>query len=237
MAQGFFLNLTTGTLIWLPTMYAAKIKLLGYSNNTAIIISGYLFAIFQIGGLFSMYFGYLGDKLQRKYSNGRAMLSAISVLLAMPLYILMFAIPLKYMNVSDNGNSITLLFQIIHQLLLNPWLFAMFILSIGATAAQSANIPNWLALITDVNLPEHRATAFSIANMIAGIGRAVGNVLIGIVLAKFTLFFDIPNNYVLTLVVFQLFFIPASYFYYKVSKTSERDSIYVRKMVKRRSRH
>lgn len=236
ISQGFFLNLTTGTLIWLPTMYAAKIGLLGYSKNTAIVASGFLFAIFQLGGLLSMYFGYLGDKLQIKHSNGRAILSSISVLLAMPLYILMFAMPLKYLNITDGGNSITLLFEIFHQLLLNPWLLAMFILSIGATAAQSANTPNWLALITDVNLPEHRATAFSIANMIAGTGRAVGNVLIGIVLAKLTLFFDIPNNYVLTLVLFQLFFIPASYFYYKVSKTSERDSTFVRKMIKRRAR-
>lgn len=234
--QAFFLNLTTGVLIWLPTMYAAKIELLGYSNNTRIVVSGYLFAIFQLGGLLSMYFGYLGDRLQTRFPNGRAMLSCISVFAAMPLYILMFVMPLKYLNVTENASSITLLFQTLHQLLLNPWLLAMFIFSVGATAAQSANIPNWLALITDVNLPEHRATAFSIANMVAGIGRSVGNVMIGVVLAWLTNFFESPNNYILTLTLFQLFLMPASYFYYKVSKTSERDSTYVRKVIKRRAR-
>jgi len=234
--QGFFLNLTTGTLIWLPTMYAAKIRLLGYSNETAIVVAGYLFAIFQLGGLSSMYFGYLGDKLHAKYHSGRAMLSAISVFLAMPLYIMMFSTPLKYLNVTDNGSSVTLLFQVFHQLLLNPWLLTMFILSIGATAAQSANIPNWLALITDVNLPEHRATAFSIANMLAGIGRALGNIFIGVILAKLTLVYDVPYNYILSLVLFQLFLLPASFFYYRVSKTSGVDSINVRRTIKRRAR-
>ena len=54
--QAFFMNITTGTLIWLPTLYISKIQHQGYSVKTAIIASGYLFAIFQLGGLTSAFF-------------------------------------------------------------------------------------------------------------------------------------------------------------------------------------
>lgn len=235
--QSFFLNLTTGTLIWLPTMYASKIMLLGYSKEIAIIASGYLFAIFQIGGLFSMYFGYLGDILQRKFLKGRALLCSFTVFLAMPLYMLMFATPLKWVSFSDSNNSIVIFIEVVKQLFTNPWLLLMFVFSIGATAAQSANIPNWLALITDVNLPEHRATAFSFANLVAGTGRSVGNILIGQVLSFISVYYIAPTNYVITMVIFQLFFIPSSYFYYKVAQTGPRDSIHVRKIIRKRAKN
>ena len=62
---------------------------------------------------------------------------------------------------------------------MNPWMLLLFVLSFFASAAQSANTPNWLALITDVNLPEHRGTAFSVANLFNSLGRTIGNVGVG----------------------------------------------------------
>lgn len=38
--QAFFMNIATGTLIWLPTMYISKIHSLGYSYETSLIASG-----------------------------------------------------------------------------------------------------------------------------------------------------------------------------------------------------
>jgi MFS family permease len=112
----------------------------------------------------------------------------------------------------------------------------MFLLAVCATAAQSANTPNWLALLTDINLPEHRATAFSIANLINGAGRALGNVFIGIILGFISLKFNEPYNYIFTMVLFQIFFIPAVYCYYKVSKNSGRDIRKVKSVLKRRAK-
>jgi hypothetical protein len=57
------------------------------------------------------------------------------------------------------------LFHLLEQILLNPWMAAVFLLSVLTSAAQSANTPNWLALITDLNLPDLRGKAFSIANL------------------------------------------------------------------------
>lgn len=238
MLQGFFLNTTTGTLIWLPTLYASKIEKLGYNLSTAIIASGYLFALFQLGGLSSMYFGYVGDKLQKRSDRGRALLGAASIFTAMPLYILMFSIPLKSLSLPDDGSPISIFWRIIDQLTFHPNLgfIIMFLLAIGATAAQSANIPNWLALLTDVNLPEHRATAFSIANLISGAGRAFGNAFIGVVLTLAGRHFPEPYNYVITMSIFQLFFLPAVFCYLKVSRTGTRDMKFVRLKLKRRSR-
>ena len=234
--QGFFMNITTGTLIWLPTLYASKIEILGYRSETAIIAAGFLFALLQVGGLSSMYFGYLGDQLQKRTHGGRAILGGLSVFLAIPLYVFMFLVPMKNLTIPDTGNSIVILVSLIKQILTNPWITLMFILSAGATAAQSANTPNWLAILTDVNLPEHRATAFSIANLIGGVGRSIGNLMIGVVLGYSTVYFNQPNNYIFTMLLFQIFLLPSVLCYVQIAKSSRIDIKLVKSMLRKRAR-
>ncbi|MBE3571238.1 MAG: MFS transporter, partial [Bacillales bacterium] len=103
--QAFFMNIATGSLIWVPTLYIYKIQQQGYSLETAMIASGYLYAIFQIGGMTSAYFGHLGDQLQKKTLKGRALFTAIFVFLTMPLYILMFIIPLDHLSLPNDHNA------------------------------------------------------------------------------------------------------------------------------------
>ena len=180
--QAFFMNIATGSLIWLPTLFIFKIQQQGYSTGTAMIASGYLYAIFQLGGMTSVYFGHLGDKLQKKSYKGRALITAVFVFLTMPLYILMFIIPMDHLSLPNDNNPIFIFINLIQQIFVNPWMLLLFVLSFLASASQSANTPNWLALITDVNLPEHRGTAFSVANLFNSVGRTIGNVGVGIVL-------------------------------------------------------
>ena len=235
LLQGFFMNITTGTLIWLPTLYISKIEHSGYSPQTAIVAAGYLFAFFQIGGLTSSYFGYLGDVFQRRTYKGRAYLTALVVFLAAPIYMAMFAIPMNQLRLPDNNSPIFVLLYLLKEIILNPWMMLLFILAFLATAAQSANTPNWLALITDVNLPEHRATVFSLANLIGGIGRTIGNVGVGMVLAFVSGFTVEPNNYILTLILFQVFFIPASFCYIKMARLNAYDIKKVNRTLRRRT--
>jgi len=223
LLQGFFMNITTGTLIWLPTMYISKIEHQGYNSHIAIVVAGYLFALLQTGGLTSSYFGYLGDVLQRKTYKGRALLTASFVFLAAPLYTAMFLIPMTRLKLPDNDSPIVLLVSLLKEIVFNPWLTVMFALAFLATAAQSANTPNWLALITDVNLPEHRATVFSTANLVSGLGRTIGNVGFGFILAMVTANANEPNNYVITLIIFQFFFIPSAFCYIKMSRFNSSD--------------
>lgn len=221
--QAFCINITTGTLIWLPTLYISKIQHQGYSTTTSIIASGFLYAIFQLGGLTSAYFGYLGDKFQMKTYKGRALLTSIFVLIMMPLYILMFYIPMNNLLLPMSNNPMLILFNLLKQIITNPWMTIIFLLSFMASSAQSANTPNWLALITDVNLPEHRGTAFSIANLANGLGRTIGSAGVGTLLSIVSIHASEPQNYIITLSLFQLFLIPASLCYLLMAKHNVKD--------------
>lgn len=234
--QGFFMNITTGSLIWLPTLYISKISHQGYDNNTSIIASGYLFALFQIGGLSSSFFGHLGDIVQRKTYKGRAILTSFFVFITMPFYILMFVMPMNNLSLPRNNNASSIFLSLLKEILVNPWITGMFILSFFASAAQSANTPNWLALITDVNLPEHRGTSFSAANLANSLGRTLGNVGVGTLLIIVSKYTAEPNNYIITLIIFQLFLIPSAFCYIKMAKSNANDINEVKLTLHKRSK-
>jgi len=235
--QAFFMNITSSTIIWLPTLYIAKMENLGYSTKIAIIASGFIFALFQIGGVSSPFFGYLGDKVQKKSYRARARLSSLFIMGMIPFYILMFVLPMRNFLLPNSENPMTILLAILNQIVFNPWIGAIFIFSIFASALQSANPPNWLALITDVNLPENRGAAFSIATIANGLGRAIGNAMFGILLAYLTLHMKAPQNYVLTLIIFQLFLIPSAFMYIRMSKYNKKDINLVKNTLRKRAQH
>jgi MFS family permease len=233
--QGFFMNITTGSLIWLPTLYISKIKHQGYGGETAIIASGYLYAMFQIGGLTSAFFGYIGDRVQRKSFKGRALLTSFFVFITIPLYLGMFVIPMKNLSLSNN-NAYFIFTDLLKQIIGNSWMTAMFILSILASAAQSANTPNWLALITDVNLPEHRGTAFSVGNLANSLGRILGNAGIGVFLVIVSRYKGEPYNYIITLSALQVFLIPAAFCYIRMAKSNIKDINEVKHILSERAK-
>jgi len=115
MIQGFFLNITLGTLLWLPTLYAAKIEAQGYSEETSLIAASYFYALFQLGGLSSTYFGYLGDRLQKKTLRARALLTGSLIFFMMPFYILVFIIPLNNLTLPDGGSAFSILLSLLGQ--------------------------------------------------------------------------------------------------------------------------
>ncbi|WP_176550425.1 MFS transporter [Bacillus sp. AFS037270] len=234
--QTFLMNIATGSLIWIPTLYIFKIMQQGYSMGTAVIVSGYLYAIFQLGGIASFYFGHLGDKIQRKTYKGRAYFTAFFVLITIPLYILLFFVPMTNLSLPNGDkNEFIILMSILKQIFINPWITLMFVLSLFASAAQSANTPNWMALLTDVNLPEHRGIAFSIANFCNSLGRTVGNAGVGILLGILSTRFNAPYSYIYTLSILQIFLIPSAFCYLKMSKNNVIDIKYVIKKLKERA--
>ncbi|MGG3466066.1 MFS transporter [Neobacillus pocheonensis] len=233
--QTFFMNIATGSLIWIPTLYIYKIMQQGYSLEIAVMVSGYLFAIFQIGGISSFLFGHLGDYFQRKTFKGRAYLTAFFVFMTMPLYILLFIVPMTNLSLPNDKNEFIILVSILRQIFINPWMTLMFVVSLFASAAQSANTPNWMALLTDVNLPEHRGIAFSIGNLFNSLGRTVGNAGVGIMLGILSTRFTQPYSYIYTLSILQIFLIPSAVCYMKMSKNNVIDIKYVIKILKERA--
>ncbi len=234
--QAFFMNITTGSLIWLPTLYIYKIQQQGFDMKTAIIGAGYLYAIFQLGGMTSAYFGHAGDRLQRKTYKGRALLTSVFVFLTMPFYILMFIIPMNHLSLPEDHNAFVILISLLKQIIVNPWILLIFVLSFFASASQSANTPNWLALITDVNLPEHRGAAFSVANLSNSLGRTLGNVGVGVILSIVSLHTKEPSSYIITLSLLQIFLVPSALCYVLMAKKNVIDIQNVKETLKKRAK-
>lgn len=148
----------------------------------------------------------------------------------------MFILPMNNLSLPHDNNPALIFFSLLKQIAVNPWMTSMFVLSLLASAAQSANTPNWLALITDVNLPEHRGTAFSVANLAGSLGRTLGNVGVGFLLAIVSLYKGEPYNYVITLIIFQLFLIPSALCYIKMAKSNDRDIRKIKSILFKRSK-
>lgn len=233
--QAFFMNISTGTLIWLPTLYISKIQQQGYNIKISIIAAGYLFAIFQLGGLISPLFGHIGDIMQSKTYKGRANLTSYFIFAIIPFYILIFIIPMNGLKLTQSTAPILILISVLKEILLNPWMSTIFVLSFIASALQSANTPNWLALITDVNLPEDRGTAFSIANLANGLGRTIGNAGVGILLSIISVNINSPKNYIIVLSIFQLFLIPSGLIYKIMEKSNIEDINKVKNILYKRA--
>jgi MFS family permease len=104
-----------------------------------------------------------------------------------------------------------------------------------ASAAQSANTPNWLALITDVNLPEHRGTAFSVANLFNSLGRTIGNLGFGTLLGIISIHYQEPDNYIFSLSILEVFLIPSAVCYLLMAKTNMFDIRNMKETLKIRS--
>jgi MFS family permease len=93
-----------------------------------------------------------------------------------------------------------------------------------AVIAQAANAPNWFALVSEVNLPEHRGTAFSLVNLANNLGRALGAFLVGATFDWLQQVLAAPANYTLGLSLFQVFFVPAGLCFWFAARTSLQDA-------------
>jgi len=221
--QGLTAQVAYGSLIWVPLLYQQKVIAEGYSEATGTMVGGLFAALFTVGALFSILFGHLGDRLQRRTPRGRALLSAAGILGAIPVFLVFFWVPLRGLNVTDGAGTITLAGEVLGSVVTNPWAALSFITAVAAIALTSADSPNWFALISDVNLPEHRGTVFGVGNFVNGIGRSTGTVLTAAAASALERSIPPPFNWAIGLSVFQIFFVPTGWCYWKASKSCPAD--------------
>jgi MFS family permease len=221
--QGITAQIAYGSLIWVTLLYQEKVAAQGYSDSTATKVGGLFAAIFTVGALFSILAGHIGDRMQRRTLRGRAIVSAIGILGAIPFFLVFFWVPLRGLDVTEGADTLTLAGEVLASLVTNPWALIAFISGVGAIAFTSADSPNWFALITDVNLPEHRGTVFGVGNFSNGVGRAAGSALTGPVANALERSLPPPYNWALGLTLFQVFFIPTGWCYWKASQTCPSD--------------
>ena len=211
--QGFTAQFAYGSLIWLPRLFVARAQAAGYSLATATVVGSLFSSLFSLGALFSLLAGHVGDVWNRRDPRGRAILSAIGILGAIPFYVGLFFLPLRGLDVPADGGTVQVAVGVLSSMLSNGWVAGAFLLALSALALTSADSPNWFALISDVNMPEHRGTVFGLGNLSNGVGRAFGAGLTGVTFAFLAAQYAPPLNFAIGLAVFQLFFLPTGFCY------------------------
>lgn len=223
MAQGLFAQLAYGSLGWVARLYQEKVLAEGYSTGTATAVGGLFAALFFAGGLFSVVGGHIGDRWQRRHPGGRAKLSAIGILAAIPFLVGFLVMPLRGLDVTDGAGGSTLVVEVLASLVTNPWVGGAFLMALVAIGFSSVDSPNWFALVADVNLPEHRGTVFGFGNLANGVGRSLGNGLTPSLADALRTAVPPPFNWVTSLAVFQSAFLPTGYAYHRAAGTSPGD--------------
>jgi hypothetical protein len=89
--------------------------------------------------------------------------------------------------------------------------------------------------MSDVNLPEHRGTVFGVANLANAFGRAPGSAAASGLAGALESAMPPPMNWAVSLSVFQVFFLPTGYCYYRAAQTSPGDITEVRTILSQRS--
>jgi MFS family permease len=220
--QGFTAQLVFGSLVFLPRLFQAKAEELGYSQATSIDIGSVYATLFQLGGVLSIVGGLIGDRLQRRTPRGRALVAAVGILAGIPFYVVLFFVPLR-LDVPDGAPTGHVITAVLSSVVTQPPMALSLLAALIALALTSANAPNWFALITEVNPPEHRGTVYSLGNLVNGVGRATGNSLVGVVFQSLQRALPPPLNFAVGLAAFQVFFIPTGVMYWLASRTSPKD--------------
>ena len=220
--QGFSAQIAFGSLVWLPVLFRARAEDQGYTAGTAVLVGSIFATLFQLGGALSILGGLAGDRLQRRTRRGRALVSAVGVLAAVPFYVVLFFVPMK-IEVPDGASSGDVIAAVIADVFTEPTVGFCLATAVFALALTSANSPNWFAMIADVNPPEHRGTVYSLGNLVNGVGRAGGNAFVGVVFRGLASAFPPPLNYAVGLAAFQFFFIPTGIMYWLASRTVAQD--------------
>jgi MFS family permease len=231
--QGFTAQLVFGSLVLLPRLFQAKAEAIGYPEDVAIRVGSLYASLFLVGGVFSILGGLVGDRLQRRTPRGRALVASIGILIAIPFYVVLYFVPLR-VDIPANAKVGAVAGAVVASVFTQPLMAVSFVMALLAVTFTSANAPNWYALITEVNPPEHRGTVFSLGNLVNGAGRAAGVGLTGPIFAVLQRSLAAPLNFAVGLAAFQVFFIPTGIMYWLASRTSPADIADVHGMLARR---
>jgi MFS family permease len=233
--QGFFAQIGWGGMQLLPTVLIYKLLMQGVPDNPADIIGPLIAGLFQIGGIFSIFWGWFGDKKQKKTLKARPMIAAMGLLIGVCLLIAMLLNPFQLVGVPDT-NDFGILFGYIGTQFASNLLFVLAILSACcAVLFTSAESPNFFALVSDINFPEHRGTMYGFANFINGIGRTLGLIILPGIQLGLVVYLPLEVSWIYALIFTILFFIPGGCCYIAAIRTAPSDIISLKKQLAARA--
>ncbi|MEZ4590997.1 MAG: MFS transporter [Chloroflexota bacterium] len=223
LRQSFFYALAYGSTLWIPRWAIARVQAEGYSLETATVVGNLIIALLSLGGFTAVLSGHLGDWWQQRSGRGRVQLAAIGIVVSAPLYVWLYFIPFRGLALPETGNFLELATAVLLAFVSNGWVILAFLVAFTAVTFQSADPPNWAAIITDVNLPEHRGTVIGLSRMFRAVGNALSVWLAGWLFAWLNGRLPEPDNYAVGLALFQVLVIPALICYLFLQKYIAKD--------------
>ncbi|MCB8925008.1 MAG: MFS transporter [Ardenticatenaceae bacterium] len=209
LLQSFFYALAYGSTVWIPRWAIARVQAEGYDLETATIVGNLIIALLSLGGFTAVLSGHLGDWWQQRSSRGRVKLAMIGTFVSAPLYVWLYLIPFRNLDLPEPATLWQLVTAVLQAFVTNEWVILAFLVAFTAVTFQSADPPNWSAMITDVNLPEHRGTVIGLSRVFRAVGNAISVWLAGWLFAFLTGQLPEPDNYAVGLSLFQILVIPA----------------------------
>ncbi|MHA1793271.1 MAG: MFS transporter [Promethearchaeota archaeon] len=160
----FIDNIPGGILLyWSITWLSSERGLPKDVASTIFLIAAAFSLVGSIAG------GYFGDKWFKKNKRARVKISMLAMIFEVPFLCITVSMNFTF----SEGSSIDVIFSNVP--------FIVSFLMFGAFFFIDSWIgPNWYSTIIDVNLPEHRGTMLSLANLVDAVGAGIGPVLGGI---------------------------------------------------------
>jgi MFS family permease len=235
IVQGFFLSLAYGSTTWIPRWAIARVQAEGYGLEAATLIGNLFVTLFGVGGFLAIPAGHLGDWWQRRNPRGRAIMGGAGLIASVPFFIALFFIPFKGVIIPADGTMIEIAWAVLISIISNGWVALAFMAALLGVALYSAEPPNWAALLTDVNLPEHRGTVVGMSRLSRAVANAISVGTTGAIITSLTAEFGTPTNYAIGLSLFQLIVIPAGLCYIAIARAAPREITAVKQTLSQRA--
>lgn len=237
LLQSFLFALAYGSTTWIPRWAIARVEAEGYALQEATIIGNLFVALFSLGSFFSIAHGHVGDRWQQQNARGRPSLAFSGLISSIPFFVTFYFLPLHNVSVPDTGNLLHIFWAVALSMFTNGWVFAVFVTAFIGLALQATDPPNWAAMITDINLPEHRGTIIGLSRLCRAVGNAVSIAAAGWLFAILAEHVGQPDNFAWGLALFQLLVLPAAYCYWRLRQTLPGDLQTVRDELTRRAKN
>ncbi|MHC1591253.1 MAG: MFS transporter [Candidatus Helarchaeales archaeon] len=212
ISEAFFSQMFWGAIQFLPAVFTWRLLSEGLALSAALDNGKLIAGLFEIGAAGTLLFGYLGDYFYKKSRRARPIISAAGTLIGVPLFCASLILPF------------------------NPFFVLIIIFAIIAALCLSAEDPNDLAMIAEINLPEHRGTLFGLMTAISGFGRVLGIQFMLMGLIAFTPLFGSANAWTFSMLLVMTSLIFTGFFFILSIWTTPKDVLTNKAILKERGR-
>lgn len=169
--QGVFGTIPNGVIFTWAVHYISR------ELNASIVSASLIFGLMSTGALGGLFVSHLADKLHVKRTHFKSVLAGVSSIIEATLFIFFFLTPVSLNIYTDSFSEAFKL--IVRRLIENPLVLILFLSYFTAMFFNAAVGPIKNSVITDVNLPEHRATVVSGIALMELFSKSIGISIIG----------------------------------------------------------